>query len=98
MADASRWPLRRIINVSVAALALFLLAAVIVGGIALQRLGDARQTVVARIDPALQHALRLESALVDQETGVRDYVLGADEDVLSRYTSGLEQQDAAVES
>ncbi|MDQ3790583.1 MAG: ATP-binding protein [Actinomycetota bacterium] len=98
MADVSRWPLRRIINVSVAALALFLLAAVVVGGIALQRLGDARQTVVGRIDPALQHALRLESALVDQETGVRDYALGADENVLSRYSSGLDQQDAAIAS
>ncbi|MFI7675809.1 ATP-binding protein [Actinophytocola sp. NPDC049390] len=96
MADAARWPLRRIINVSVAALGVFLLAAVIVGGLALRGLGDARATVVGRIDPALQQALRLESALVDQETGVRDYVLGADEDVLSRYTSGLREQDAAV--
>ncbi len=98
MADGGRWPLRRIINVSVAVLALFLLAAVIVGGLAMERLGDAREAVVGRIDPALQHALRLESALVDQETGVRDYVLGADENVLSRYTSGLEQQESAVAS
>ena len=96
MADAMRWPLRRIINVSVAALALFLLAAVIVGGIALQRLGVARENVVMSIDPALQHALRLESALVDQDTGVRDYVLGADEDVLNPYTAGLKEQDDAV--
>ena len=96
MADAMRWPLRRIINVSVAALALFLLAAVIVGGIALQRLGDARENVVMNIDPALQQALRLESALVDQDTGVRDFVLGADEDVLNPYTAGLKEQDEAV--
>ena len=97
MVDAMRWPLRRIINVSVAALALFLLAAVIVGGLALNRLGDARETVVMRIDPALQQALRLESALVDQDTGVRDYVLGADEDVLTPYTAGLKEQNQAVD-
>ncbi|GAB1515971.1 sensor histidine kinase [Actinophytocola sp. KF-1] len=96
MADAMRWPLRRIINVSVAALALFLLTAVIVGGIALQRLGEARENVVMNIDPALQQALRLESALVDQDTGVRDYVLGADEDVLNPYTAGLKEQHEAV--
>jgi signal transduction histidine kinase len=96
MADLKLWPLRRIINVSVAALALFLLAAVVVGGFALQRLGDARQTVVGRIDPALQQALRLESALVDQETGLRGFVLGADEDVLNPYTAGLQEERAAV--
>jgi signal transduction histidine kinase len=91
-----RWPLRRIINVSVSALALFLLAAVAVGGMALNNLADARDTVVRRIDPALQQALRLESALVDQETGLRGYVLGADEDVLNPYTAGVREQNAAV--
>ncbi|MBB4909703.1 sensor histidine kinase [Actinophytocola algeriensis] len=96
MADADRWPLRRIINVSVAALALFLLAAVVVGGMALNNLSDARETVVGRIDPALQQALRLESALVDQETGLRGYVLGADEDVLNPYTAGVRQQNDAI--
>jgi signal transduction histidine kinase len=96
MAEVKRWPLRRIINVSVLALAVFLLAAVTVGGFALQRLGDARETVVGRIDPALQQALRLESALVDQETGLRGYVLGADEDVLNPYTAGLQEERAAV--
>jgi signal transduction histidine kinase len=96
MADANRWPLRRIINVSVATLAVFLLAAVVVGGMALNNLGDARETVVGRIDPALQQALRLESALVDQETGLRGYVLGADEDVLNPYTAGVRKQNGAI--
>jgi signal transduction histidine kinase len=96
MGDANRWPLRRIINVSVATLAVFLLAAVVVGGMALNNLGDARETVVVRIDPALQQALRLESALVDQETGLRGYVLGADEDVLNPYTAGVRQQNGAI--
>jgi signal transduction histidine kinase len=96
MADTVRWPLRRIINVSVATLALFLLAAVIVGGLALYRLSDARSDVVGRIDPALQQALRLESALVDQETGVRGYALGAADDVLDPYTAGVKDQSTAV--
>jgi signal transduction histidine kinase len=96
MAEDRRWPLRRIINVSVTALAVFLLAAVVVGGMALSNLSDARDTVVRRIDPALQQALRLESALVDQETGLRGYVLGADEDVLNPYTAGVREQNAAI--
>jgi signal transduction histidine kinase len=98
MGEMTRWPLRRMINVSVATLALFLLAGVIVGGYALARLADARATVVERIDPALRQALLLEAALVDQETGVRGYALGADEGVLNPYISGVsEQQDAVAQ-
>jgi signal transduction histidine kinase len=52
--------------------------------------------VVDRIDPALQQALRLESALVDQETGVRGYALGADEGVLNPYIAGASAQNEAV--
>ena len=96
MAEMARWPLRRIINVSVAALAVFLLAAIIVGGFALARLSDARADVVQRIDPALQQALRLESALVDQETGLRGYALGADQGVLTPYIAGVSAQSEAV--
>jgi signal transduction histidine kinase len=92
----TRWPLRRIINVSLATLAVFLVAAVAVGGFALSRLADARANVVDRIDPALQQAMRLESALVDQETGVRGYALGAEERVLTPYISGADDQNEAV--
>ncbi len=92
-----RWPLRRIISVSVSTLAVFLLAAIIVGGFALTRLSDARDRVVQRIDPAMQQALRLESALVDQETGVRGYALGAQQDVLNPYTAGRQSESEAVE-
>jgi signal transduction histidine kinase len=92
----TRWPLRRIINVSLATLAVFLVAAVAVGGIALSRLADARANVVDRIDPALQQAMRLESALVDQETGVRGYALGAEERVLNPYITGVDAQNEAV--
>jgi signal transduction histidine kinase len=96
MDDRVRWPLRRIINVSVTTLALFLFAAIIAGGLALTRLSDARATVVERIDPALQQALRLESALVNQETGVRGYAMGADEGVLNPYVAGVSGQNKAV--
>jgi signal transduction histidine kinase len=96
MADALRWPLRRIITVSVSALAVVVLAAIIVGGLALSNLADARERVVQQIDPALQQSLRLESSLVDQETGVRGFALGADQDVLNPYTAGTANQEASV--
>jgi signal transduction histidine kinase len=96
MSNTVRWPLRRIINVSVVTFAVFLLAAIIAGLLALSGLSDARATVVRRIDPALQQSLRLESALVDQETGVRGYALGAEQDVLNPYTAGVVDQDEIV--
>jgi signal transduction histidine kinase len=96
MVDVVRWPLRRIISVSVSGLAVVLLAAIIVGGLALSNLADARERVVHRIDPALQQSLRLESSLVDQETGVRGYALGADQDVLNPYTAGVTNEEESV--
>src|ERR1700741_3714835 len=92
----TRWPLRRIINVSVGALALFCLAAVTIGTFALADLADARARVVERIDPALQQAQRLEAALVNQETGVRGSPLGAERDLLEPYPLGLADERDAV--
>jgi signal transduction histidine kinase len=94
--QANRWPLRRIINVSVGILALFSLAAIIAGTFALTSLADARTRVVDRIDPAAREALRLEAALVNQETGVRGYVLGAREILLAPYTEGQAAEKDAI--
>jgi signal transduction histidine kinase len=88
-AERRRWPLRRIINVSVGVLGLFCLAAIAVGTVALASLSDARGQVVERVDPAIQQAQRLEAALVNQETGVRGYSQGAQRDLLAPFTDGL---------
>ena len=96
MREVARWPLRRIINVSVAAVALFSLVAIIVGGLALTNIGEARDRVVHHIDPALLQSLRLEAALVDQETGVRGFALGAQEELLRSFIAGVESQEDAV--
>ena len=93
---ATRWPLRRIINVSVGLLALFCLAAIAIGSVALARLSAARGEVVERIDPAIEHAQALGSALVNQETGVRGYSLGAQRDLLEPYTNGLAAQRSVL--
>jgi signal transduction histidine kinase len=90
------WPLRRIITVSVGVLALFCVATIAVGALALTDLAQARNRVVERIDPALQQAQRLEAALVNQETGVRGYALGAQRDLLAPYTAGLAAEKTAT--
>jgi signal transduction histidine kinase len=56
--------------------------------LALKRLGDARSLVVDRVDPALVAAGALETALLDEETGLRGYVLTGDQRFLEPYRSG----------
>jgi signal transduction histidine kinase len=93
---SARLSLRRIINVSVAMLAVFCVASIVIGVVALVNLTDARERLTVHIDPALQEALRLESALVDQDNGVRGYALGAADDLLDPYNSGVTRQRASV--
>ncbi len=92
---AARWPLRRIINVAVGTIALISIVAIGAGGYALRSQAVARSAVIDELDPAIHQALRLQAALIDQETGVRGFALGAQRDLLVPYTGGLAtQQDA----
>ena len=54
---------------------LFSLAAIVAGGIALLTLHDNRHRVIDVLDPAALQVQRLDTALVNQETGVRGYAL-----------------------
>jgi signal transduction histidine kinase len=94
-AAAKRWPLSRTVGVALLILMLFSAAAVVAGGIALLSLHDNRERVVTTLDPAALQVQRLDTALVDQETGVRGYALSGQKDFLAPYTSGVaEEQDA----
>jgi signal transduction histidine kinase len=77
-------------------LGLVLALGVIAGVTASGRLSDARSRLVARIDPALVSALRLQNAYLDQETGVRGFVLTGDPRFLVPYTRGRADERAAV--
>jgi signal transduction histidine kinase len=83
------------------ALSVGLLVAVAVIGtvscvIALNRLSDARVQLADRLDPAAIAASELKNGLVDQETGIRGYVLAPDREFLEPYQRGLrEATDAA---
>ncbi|HEX4722967.1 MAG TPA: CHASE3 domain-containing protein, partial [Pseudonocardiaceae bacterium] len=92
----SHWPLRRIIALSVLAMAVFSIVAATLSGLAVANLATARDQVVNRVDPAVQQALRLDAALLDQETGVRGYALAGVADFLTPYTDGLATQQDAV--
>ena len=61
----------------------------------MQSLLDARSDLVDRVDPATLAAERLLSSAIDQETGVRAYLLAGDEEFLEPYRTGLEAAAAA---
>ena len=88
------WPLSRIIGGAVVVMTVFLLAAVVTGGLALAHLNNERQRIETTIDPAALEAQELYSALLNQETGVRGYALSGQPAFLAPYTEGLASEQA----
>ncbi len=72
------------------------LGALVAGSLALERLGDARTTLVDRLDPAAVSALRLNSGLVDEETGVRGFELAGRESFLQPLRRGRATSNRAL--
>jgi signal transduction histidine kinase len=94
--QARPWPLSRIIGVALLVLLLFSVAAMVAGGLALLSLHDNRQRVVGTIDPAALQVQRLDTALVNQETGVRGYALSAQKAFLSPYDDGVAGENSSL--
>ena len=97
-AAAKRWPLSRIVGVALLALLAFSLAAIVAGGIALLTLHDNRQRVIDVLDPAALQVQQLDTALVDQETGVRGYALSGQKDFLAPYYTGVANERSAIKA
>ncbi|MGD0243523.1 MAG: ATP-binding protein [Streptosporangiaceae bacterium] len=93
-----RWPLSRIIGVALLVLLLFSVAAVVAGGLSLLSLHDNRERVVNTIDPAALDVQQFDTALVNQETGVRGYALSGQKDFLQPYNQGVAQEKAAIKA
>jgi signal transduction histidine kinase len=91
-----RWPLSRIVGVALLILLLFSVAAMVGGGLALISLHDNRERVVSIIDPAALQVQRLDTALVNQETGVRGYALSAQRDFLQPYNDGVVAEKSSL--
>jgi signal transduction histidine kinase len=69
-------------------LSLLLALGIFVAAKASRTLADSRGRVVDRIDPALVDALRLQNGLLDQETGVRGFVIAGNPLFLEPYLAG----------
>ncbi len=93
---SGRWSIRRWAAFAVIVAAVISLGAIAGGGVAIAQLDDARDQVVNRLDPAINSALRLTNALINEETGVRGYALGGQVDFLQPYTDGRTDEKAAT--
>ena len=93
---AQRWTLRRWVAVAAAVAVAFAVVVISVGAVAIIRLTDARERLADELDPAARTAQEMSAALVNQETGVRGYLLGGEERFLTPYQEGLAAETASA--
>ncbi|WP_405009236.1 ATP-binding protein [Kitasatospora sp. NBC_01539] len=92
----ARWTTRRWLRAGVGTALVVLCALGTVGAWALDHAAAVSDHLVDRSSPALIASVRLESALINQETGIRGYGATGRSEFLQPYTLGLRQQASAV--
>ncbi|UJW28334.1 ATP-binding protein [Saccharothrix sp. AJ9571] len=93
---ATSWPIRRWLTLLASITTALLVGVIVAGVLALGNLDQARVRLVDEIDPGLTGAQMLTSALLNQETGVRGYLLTGDRRFYAPYTQGQAEQARAV--
>lgn len=88
---AGRWTTRRWLTVGVASSLAVLLLLGVAGGLLLARSATLTDRVLSA-DSAFVAAVRLETALTDQETGIRGYSLAGQPGFLDPYRTGVSDQ------
>ncbi|MEV3983714.1 CHASE3 domain-containing protein [Nonomuraea sp. NPDC049758] len=73
----------------IAAVSVLVVTCVVVATVMLDRTARLSDQVILRISPARIEAAQLRSTLIDQETGVRGFLLTGNEDFLQPYTAGV---------
>ncbi|AYN43993.1 HAMP domain-containing protein [Streptomyces dangxiongensis] len=71
-----------------------LLLAAVVGSRQLSRTAEVADRLISQVQPARAEAFRIQTALVDQESGVRGYTITGDRRFLKPYTDGLASEKA----
>jgi signal transduction histidine kinase len=96
LAAWSAWTTRQHLRAGVATALTLLVLLGAVGGWALFRSTQISDRLVNHSSPALVSAVRLEAALLDQETGIRGYGLTGQTSFLAPYTTGLADERSAL--
>ncbi|MFD0200550.1 MULTISPECIES: sensor histidine kinase [Saccharothrix] len=94
----TRWPASRLLIAAVTVLIIVCAGAVGGLGVSMAGLTDARKLLLDQIQPAVDLVRDVDTALIDQESGVRGYVLTANEEFLTPYTDGQEVEHRTVDS
>ncbi|MER6271782.1 ATP-binding protein [Streptomyces sp. NPDC001797] len=90
------WTTRRWLRVGVTGALVVLAVLGSLGGWAMWRTSQITASLVDRRTPALVASIRLESALVNQETGIRGYGVSGRRDFLQPYTQGVADEQTAL--
>ncbi len=76
------------LGLTIGVLLLFAVTGIGLALIANHRLSEQRDIVLNQVEPALHDALDLEAALVNEETGIRGYIITAKREFLQPYYTG----------
>ena len=76
------------LGLTIGVLLLFAVTGIGLALIANHRLNEQRSIVLNQVEPALHDALNLEAALLNEETGVRGYIITAKHEFLQPYYTG----------
>ncbi|MGW3135553.1 sensor histidine kinase [Streptomyces sp. NPDC001139] len=92
----SAWTTRRWLRLGVASTLAVLAVLGSLGGWAMWRTSQTTALLTDRRSPALIESIRLEEALVNQETGIRGYGMSGRQDFLDPYAEGVSDEKAAI--
>jgi signal transduction histidine kinase len=92
----SGWTTRRWLTAGIAVALTVLAGLGVLGGWTLAHTSSLTSDLVDRSSPALIWSVRLESSLINQESGVRGYGLSGQRDFLQPYHQGLADEKTAV--
>ncbi|OIK23268.1 sensor histidine kinase [Streptomyces malaysiense] len=90
------WTTRRWLRVGVSGVLVVLAVLGSLGGWAMWRTSQLTASLIDRRSPALVESIRIEAALVDQETGIRGYGVSGRRDFLQPYAQGVADEQAAL--
>jgi signal transduction histidine kinase len=90
------WTLRRTFTVGAALTALLMIAVVVLGGVMLARLTEARTQLLDEIGPVVRAYQDLAVAQLNEETGVRGYALTGRDEFLGPYRAGIDTEATTI--
>lgn len=91
-----RWSAQTWFNVVLLAMAVLLAASAVVGAVVLQNAAQASNRLIDEISVGRIQSERLQTALVNQETGLRGFVISGKEEFLQPYEEGRRDQGVAL--